>query len=158
MVYPQAPPSKGGFGTEIGSSKLEKDNFSFCCRNVVAADFSPTVCYEMSDHPGTLLFVPAHSRVLYFGEELDERLSERGHDVGRVEDGEPADDAHGQLPYLEDLVVEGHEEGRQVLGLGQVVVEAIVQTLHHTTPDVGVLVYDPHLKPTNQFSSGCFGT
>ena len=51
--------------------------------------------------------------------------------MGWVEDGETPDDAHGQLTDLEDLVVEGHEEGGQVFSLGQVIVEAVVQALHH---------------------------
>ena len=51
--------------------------------------------------------------------------------MGWVEDGETPDDAHGQLTDLEDLVVEGHKEGGQVLSLGQVIVEAVVQALHH---------------------------
>ena len=51
--------------------------------------------------------------------------------MGWVEDGETSDDAHGQLTDLEDLVVEGHEEGGQVFSLGQVIVEAVVQALHH---------------------------
>ena len=46
------------------------------------------------------------------------------------------------LPYFKDLVVHGDEKGREVLGLGQMVVEAVVEAVHDAGPDVGVRVGD----------------
>ena len=42
------------------------------------------------------------------------------HDVGRIKDGQTAEDTDGQLPDLKVFVVERDEEGRQVLRLRQI--------------------------------------
>ena len=38
------------------------------------------------------------------------------------------------IPDIKDLVIEGDEEGREVLGLGQVVVEGLAEAVQHTVP------------------------
>ena len=72
-------------------------------------------------------------------EQLHQRLSQRRHDVGRIQDRQSSDDAHRQLPDFELLIVHGDEQGGQVLGLGQVIVETLVQTFHHAEAHVRVL-------------------
>ena len=57
----------------------------------------------------------------------------------RVEDGEAADQARRLLPDLEDLVVHGDEERREVFGLREVVVEAVVEAVHDDGAHVRVL-------------------
>lgn len=69
---------------------------------------------------------------------LDEHLTQEGHDEGWVHAAEPAHSADGQLPDLKHLVIQSHEQGLQVLRLGQVCVKALVQGCQDTVADVGV--------------------
>ena len=98
----------------------------------------------MAEEPGGLLLVPAHAAVLQLDEQLHEGHPEAGHDVGRVEDGEAADDADGQLPDHELLVVHGDEESADVLGLGEVEVDGgeVVEAVEDREADVRVTVGD----------------
>ena len=58
---------------------------------------------------------------------LDEHLAQEGHDKGWVHAAEPAHSADGQLPDLKHLVIQSHEQGLQVLRLGQVCIKALIQ-------------------------------
>lgn len=50
-----------------------------------------------------MLFVAAHTAVFQLGEQLNEKLPQRRHDVRRIHGGQLADDAHGHLADLEYL-------------------------------------------------------
>jgi hypothetical protein len=56
-------------------------------------------------------------RVLELGNEVDERLSQRRHDVGRVVVRQASDNANGELPDLELFVVERNKQAANVLCL-----------------------------------------
>ena len=88
-------------------------------------------------------------------EQLHQRLSQGRHDVGRVQDGQPSDDAHRQLPDFELLIVHGNEQGGQVFGLGQVIVETLVQTFHHAEAHVRVLNKFKIIKITQSATKDC---
>ena len=68
-----------------------------------------------------------HDRVLEVRQQLDERLAQGRHDVGRVVDGQAPDDGDGELADRKDLVVQRNEERAHVLGLAQVVVKAGIE-------------------------------
>jgi len=50
-----------------------------------------------------VLFVVAHAAVLQLGEQLDEELAQRRHDVRRFHGGQLADDAHGHFADFKHL-------------------------------------------------------
>lgn len=58
---------------------------------------------------------------------LNKHLAQEGHDKRWVHAAESSDGADGQLSDLKHLVVKGHEQRLQVLGLGEVGVETLVQ-------------------------------
>ena len=68
-----------------------------------------------------------HDRVLEIRQQLDQRLAQGRHDVGRVVDGQAPDDGDGELADRKDLVVQRDEESAHVLGLAQVVVETGIE-------------------------------
>ncbi len=88
--------------------------------------------------------MPADGGVFELGEELDERLAERGHDVGRVVLGETADDDDGHLAHVELFVVERNEERAHVLGLCEVAVELLLcaKLAEHGPSELGIRVGD----------------
>lgn len=59
--------------------------------------------------------------------DLNKHLAQEGHDKGRVHAAESSDGADGQLSDLKHLVIQRHEQRLQVLGLGQVGVETLVE-------------------------------
>ena len=69
---------------------------------------------------------------------LYEHLPQTRHDIGRVLGTEPSDHADGALPDLKGLVVEGNEQGTEVLSLGQVGVKPLIQGGQHAVADVSV--------------------
>jgi len=73
--------------------------------------------------------------ILELGEKLNEGLAEGWHDVSGVVFGETADQAHGDDAVVEDLVIEGYENGADILGLCEVLVEAFVQGREHRLAD-----------------------
>ena len=85
-----------------------------------------------------LFFSPRYVRVLELGQELDERLPERGHHVSWVHQREPADYGDGGLSNGEDLIVERQEQGSDVLGLGEMAVEPRVKRQQHRAPNLGL--------------------
>lgn len=80
-------------------------------------------------------------RELEIGDHLDEDLAERRHHVGRIVQGEPADDANGELSVGEDDVVESNEEQAHVLGLCEVAVELVGELLEDGLSNAGLCEY-----------------
>lgn len=76
--------------------------------------------------------------VLELGEELDESLAERRHDVGGVEGGETTNDLNGDLANGVDLVVQRDEERADALGLRKVAVELGVEVRDRRLANTGV--------------------
>jgi hypothetical protein len=66
-------------------------------------------------------------RVLQLRQQLDERLPQTWHNVGRVDGRETTDDLDGDLANDVNLVVESDEEGADAFGLGEVTVELRVE-------------------------------
>lgn len=58
---------------------------------------------------------------------LNEHLAQEGHDKGGVHATEASDRTDGQLPDLKHFIVQRHKQRLQVLGLGEVSVEALVE-------------------------------
>lgn len=58
---------------------------------------------------------------------LNKHLAQEGHDKRRVHAAESADGADGQLSDLKHLVVQRHKQRLQVLGLGEVGVESLIE-------------------------------
>lgn len=58
---------------------------------------------------------------------LYKHLAQEGHDERWVHTAESSDGADGQLSDLKHLVVECHKQRLQVLGLGEVSVEALIE-------------------------------
>lgn len=58
---------------------------------------------------------------------LYKHLAQEGHDKRWVHTAESSDGADGQLSDLKHLVIKGHKQRLQVLGLGEVGIEALIQ-------------------------------
>lgn len=58
---------------------------------------------------------------------LNKHLAQEGHDKRRVHAAESANGADGQLSDLKHLVVKRHKQRLQVLGLGEVGVETLIE-------------------------------
>ncbi len=82
--------------------------------------------------------------MLQLYKQLNQRLAQARHDVRRVENRQAAQCADGQLANLKVLVVERDKERAEILRLGQVVVEAVVERLQHRQTHIGVAVGDAH--------------
>ena len=70
--------------------------------------------------------------------DLYKDLPQGWHDVGGVEAAEAPDRTQRPLTDLKHLVVQGNEEGAQILRLSQVVVETIVQREKYTETDIRI--------------------
>lgn len=73
--------------------------------------------------------------ILQLCEKLNEGLAERWHDICGVVLGETADQAHSDDAVVEDLVIEGYEDGADILGLREMLVESFVQRREHRFAD-----------------------
>ena len=70
---------------------------------MVGADQFGGVGHKVTQQSGTLLLVPTHSTVLQLCQDLDQHFAQGGHDKGRVEAAQSADDTHGQFSDTEHL-------------------------------------------------------
>ena len=91
-----------------------------------------------------MLLVPSHSRVLQLDQQLHQGDPKAGHDIGWIEDGQASDDADGELPNHELLVVHGDEKGADVLSLCEVEVDGgeVIEAVEHREADVSVDICD----------------
>jgi hypothetical protein len=104
----------------------------------------------MTQQSRGLLLVPAQAGMLQLDEQLNQRLAQARHDVRRIENRQAAQRADGQLADLKVLVVERDKERAEILRLGQVVVEAVVERLQHRQTHIGVAVRDAHNEELGQ--------
>jgi len=111
--------------------------------------------HKMTQQSRGLLLVPAQAGMLQLDEQLNQRLAQARHDVRRIENRQAAQRADGQLADLKVLVVERDKERAEILRLGQVVVEAVVERLQHRQTHIGVAVGDAHNEELGQHLVDC---
>lgn len=90
-----------------------------------------------------LLLAPRHVRVLQLGQQLDDGLAKLRNHVSRVIPSQTTNDGHCDFANDKMLVVECKEQSPDVLGLGEMLVEPLVQGRQHGAPDLRFRVRDP---------------
>ena len=78
------------------------------------------------------------TRIFQLSQKLNQRLSQRGHDVGRVVEREASNQFDGDDPIFEHLVVQRDKERAHILGLREVFVEPLMQRLEDSPADRSV--------------------
>ena len=67
------------------------------------------------------------ARILEISQELNQRLAKRRHDVSGIMRNQSSKNRNSQVSNGEDLIVDRHDEGSNVLRLRQVMVETVIE-------------------------------
>ena len=78
------------------------------------------------------------TRIFELGQKLNQRLPQRGHDVGRVVERETSNQSDRDDPIFEYFVVQRDEERAHVLGLRKVLIKPLMQRLEDRPTDRSV--------------------